>query len=245
MYRAALKASRHLLCSTSNALLLSIELLSRLSRSILSSACIALYVGTELLSRLPRHYPCSISYALLVSTELLSRFSRYLSISLHRSFVRTEQLSRLPRFLLCYPLREGFSKAQSLGSNLFLKGFASLYVCILNYSQGFQKIFSALSAPVFWYVQALQGKALFIVNLPDAAHFPSFKPHPKGSARLQGFTLRGQYFFSRALQGFSKASLSKILVKGYEREGFNKRSSSSFNQSDTVPETNRYAPPTS
>ena len=77
------------------------------------------------------------------------------------------------------------------------------------------------------------------------AHFPLFKPHLKGSARLQGFTLRGQYFFSRALQGFSKASLSKILVKGYAREGFNKRSSSSFNQSDTVPETNRYAPPTS
>ena len=131
-----------------------------------------------------------------------------------------------------------------------------------------------------------------------------FKPHLKGSARLQGFTLRGQYFFSRALQGFSKASLSlfkpssqgpckvcmtesnlsllclcdppregfskasvslfkpfsqglckasardpsfcsKILVKGYAREGFNKRSSSSFNQSDMVPETNRYAPPTS
>ena len=77
------------------------------------------------------------------------------------------------------------------------------------------------------------------------AHFPSFKPHLKGSARLQGFTLSGQYFFSRALQGFSKASLSKILVKGYAREGFNKRSSSSFNQSDTVPETNRYALPTS
>ena len=134
------------------------------------------------------------------------------------------------------------------------------------------------------------------------AHFPLFKPHLKGSARLQGFTLRGQYFFSRALQGFSKASLSlfkpssqgpckvcmtesnlsllclcdppregfskasvslfkpfsqglckasarlhyrKFLVKGYAREGFNKRSSSSFNQSDTVPGTNRYAPPTS
>ena len=40
------------------------------------------------------------------------------------------------------------------------------------------------------------------------AHLPLFKPHLKGSARLQGFTLRGQYFFSRALQGFSKASLS-------------------------------------
>ena len=136
------------------------------------------------------------------------------------------------------------------------------------------------------------------------AHFPLFKPHLKGSARLQGFTLRGQYFFSRALQGFSKASLSlfkpssqgpckvcmtesnlsllclcdppregfskasvslfkpfsqglckasardpsfcsKILVKGYAREGFNERSSSSFIQSDTVPETNRYALPTS
>ena len=98
------------------------------------------------------------------------------------------------------------------------------------------------------------------------AHFPLFKPHLKGSARLQGFTLRGQYFFSRALQGFSKASLSlfkpssqgpckasardpslcsNLLVKGYAREGFNKRSSSSFNQSDTVPETNRYALPTS
>ena len=111
MYRAALKASRHLLCSTSNALLLSTELLSRHSRSLLCSVCIALCVGTELLSRLPRHYPCSISYALLVSTELLSRFSRYLSISLHRSFVRTEQLSRLLRFMLCYPQREGFSKA--------------------------------------------------------------------------------------------------------------------------------------
>jgi hypothetical protein len=30
----------------------------------------------------------------------------------------------------------------------------------------------------------------------------------RGPARHQGFTLRGQYFFSRALQGFSKASLS-------------------------------------
>ena len=136
------------------------------------------------------------------------------------------------------------------------------------------------------------------------AHFPLFKPHLKGSARLQGFTLRGQYFFPRALQGFSKASLSlfkpssqgpckvcmtesnlsllclcdppregfskasvslfkpfsqglckasardpsfcsKILVKGYAREGFNERSSSSLTQSDTVPETNRYALPTS
>ena len=126
----------------------------------------------------------------------------------------------------------------------------------------------------------------------------------RGPARHQGFTLRGQYFFSRALQGFSKASLSlfkpssqgpckvcmtesnlsllclcdppregfskasvslfkpfsqglckasardpsfcsKILVKGYAREGFNERSSSSLSQSDTVPETNRYALPTS
>ena len=40
------------------------------------------------------------------------------------------------------------------------------------------------------------------------AHFPLLKPHLKGSARLQGFTLRGRYFFSRALQGFSKAPLS-------------------------------------
>ena len=63
------------------------------------------------------------------------------------------------------------------------------------------------------------------------AHFPLFKPHLKGSARLQGFTLRGQYFFSRALQGFSKASLSKFLVKGYAREGFNKRSPSVFEPS--------------
>ena len=68
------------LCSTSNALLLSTELISRLSRSLLSSACIALYVGTELLSRLPRHHPCSISNALLVSTELLSRFQDTVSI---------------------------------------------------------------------------------------------------------------------------------------------------------------------
>ena len=72
------------------------------------------------------------------------------------------------------------------------------------------------------------------------AHFPVFKPHLKGSARLQGFTLRGQYFFSRALQGFSKASLSKILVKGYAREGFNKRSSSSFNQSDTAKQSHQH-----
>ena len=43
------RLSRHLLCSTSNALLLSTELLSRLSRSLLCSACIALRVGTELL----------------------------------------------------------------------------------------------------------------------------------------------------------------------------------------------------
>ena len=91
----------------------------------------------------------------------------------------------------------------------------------------------------------LFAQTFFSRALQSKAHFPSFKPHLKGSARLQGFTLRGQYFFSRALQGFSKASLSKILVKGYAREGFNKRSSSSFNQSDTVPETNRYAPPTS
>ena len=46
------------------------------------------------------------------------------------------------------------------------------------------------------------------------AQFPSFKPHLKGSARLQGFTLRGQCFFSRAQQGFSKASLSKISCQG-------------------------------
>ena len=122
------------------------------------------------------------------------------------------------------------------------------------------------------------------------AHFPLFKPHLKGSARHQGFALRGQYFFPRALQGFSKALLSlfkpsphgpckvcmtesnlsllclcdppregfskasvslfkpfsqglckasardpsfcsKILVKGYAREGFNERSSSPFIQS--------------
>jgi hypothetical protein len=52
-------------------------------------------------------------------------------------------------------------------------------------------------------------------------------------------------------QGLCKASArdpsicSKILVKGYAREGFKERSYSSFIQSDTVPETNRYAPPTS
>ena len=45
------------------------------------------------------------------------------------------------------------------------------------------------------------------------AHFPLFKPSS------HGFTLRGQYFFSRALQGFSKASLSlcKLLLKGPAR----------------------------
>ena len=72
-------------------------------------------------------------------------------------------------------------------------------------------------------------------------------PQLKGSARLRGFTLRGQY----SSQGLCKASArdpsfcSKILVKGYAREGFNERSSSSFIQSDTVPENNRYALPTS
>ena len=48
------------------------------------------------------------------------------------------------------------------------------------------------------------------------AHFSLFKPHLKGSARLQGFTLRGQYFFSRALQGFSKASLAQFLSRAMQ-----------------------------
>ena len=126
MYRAALKASRHLLCFTSNALLLSTELLSRLSRSLLGSGCIALCVGTELLSRLPRHYACSISYALLVSTELLSRFSRYLSISLHRSFVRTEQLSRLLRSCSVTLKGKASARLQYLGSNPFSRALQGL-----------------------------------------------------------------------------------------------------------------------
>ena len=127
------------------------------------------------------------------------------------------------------------ARLQSLCSNLFLKGSARLQQGTLPFVQKFLS-------------RAMQGKASTSAPLhhsSNQAHVPSFKPHLKGSARLQGFTLRGQYFFSRALQGFSKASLSRILVKGYEREGFNKRSSSSFNQSDTVPETNRYALPTS
>ena len=137
---------RHLLCPTSNALLLSTELLSRLSRSLLCSACIALCVGTELLSRLPRHHPCSISNALLVSTELLSRFSRHLSISLHRSFVRTEQLSRLLRFMLCYPQREGFSKASVSWFKPILKGSARPQQGTLPFVQKFLS-------------RAMQGKA--------------------------------------------------------------------------------------
>ena len=105
------------------------ELLSRLPRHLRCSICNALYVCTELFSWLSRHLLCSTSNALLLSTELLSRFSRYLSISLHRSFVRTEQLSRLPRFLLCYPLREGFSKASVSWFKPFSQGLC-ISLCV-------------------------------------------------------------------------------------------------------------------
>ena len=157
------RLSRHLLCSTSNALLLSTELLSRLSRSLLSSACIALCVGTELLSRLPRHHPCSISNALLVSTELLSRFSRYLSIQLHRSFVRTEQLSSLPRFLLCYLCNDPLSCSQGLQETfsalciVILQASIPTMICpSLHFKEGLSKAFFIVQSS---FIRASQGKA--------------------------------------------------------------------------------------
>ena len=67
----------------------------------------------------------------------------------------------------------------------------------------------------------------------------------------EGLSKASVSLFKPFSQGLCKASArdpsfcSKILVKGYAREGFNERSSSSFIQSDTVPETNRYALPTS
>jgi len=67
---------------------------------------------------------------------------------------------------------------------------------------------------------------------------------------LQGFKA-SLSVVNTSSQGLCKASArdpsfySKILVKGYAREGFNERSSSPFIQSDTVPETIRYALPTS
>ena len=63
----------------------------------------------------------------------------------------------------------------------------------------------------------------------------------------EGFSKASVSLFKPFSQGLCKASArdpsfcSKILVKGYAREGFNERSSSSLSQSDTVPETNRYA----
>ena len=65
----------------------------------------------------------------------------------------------------------------------------------------------------------------------------------------EGFSKASVSLFKPFSQGLCKASArdpsfcSKILVKGYAREGFNERSSSSLTQSDTVPKTNRYAPP--
>ena len=108
------RLSRHLLCSTSKAPLLSTELLSRLSRSLLCSACFARCAGTELLPRLPRDHPCSISNALLVSTELLSRFSRYLSIQSASLFLYVLSSSQGPRFLLCYLCNDPLSCSQGL-----------------------------------------------------------------------------------------------------------------------------------
>ena len=102
------------LCSTSNALLLSTELLSRLSRSLLCSACIALCVGTELLSRLPRHHPCSISNALLVSTELLSRCEDTFSIQSASLFLCVLSSSQGPIFLLWYLCNDPLRCSQGL-----------------------------------------------------------------------------------------------------------------------------------
>ena len=114
------RLSRHLLCSTSKAPLLSTELLSRLSRSLLCSACIARCAGTELLPRLPRDHPCSISNALLVSTELLSRFQDTVSIP---SKGRHQQGSRP----IVQTSSQGLCKASRLHSPwsiLLLKGSA-------------------------------------------------------------------------------------------------------------------------
>ena len=163
MYRAALKASRHLLCSTSKAPLLSTELLSRLSRSLLCSACIARCAGTELLPRLPRDHPCSISNALLVSTELLSRFSRYLSIQSASLFLYVLSSSQGPRFLLCYLCNDPLSCSQGLQETFSALCIVSLQASIptmicpsSHFKEGLSKTFFIVQSS---FIRASQGKA--------------------------------------------------------------------------------------
>ena len=157
------RLSRHLLCSTSNALLLSTELLSRLSRSLLSSACIALCVGTELLSRLPRHHPCSISNALLVSTELLSRFEDTFSIQSASLFLYVLSSSQGPIFLLCYLCNDPLSCSQGLQETFsalcifILQASIPTMICpSLHFKEGLSKAFLIVQSTV---IRASQGKA--------------------------------------------------------------------------------------
>ena len=205
------------LCSTSNALLLSTELISRLSRSLFSSACIALCVGTELLSRLPRHHPCSISNALLVSTELLSRFEDTFSTQSASLFLYVLSSSQGPRFLLCYLCNDPLSCSQGLQETFSALCIVSLQASIptmicpsSHFKEGLSKTFFIVQSS---FIRASQGKAsevlLFTVQ----------------SSRRGGDTARRHHNLAR--------------------EGFSKCSYSSVNQPDAVPETIRYALPIS
>ena len=209
------------------------EQLSRLPRHLLCSTCNALHVCTELLSRLSRHLLCSTSKAPLLSTELLSRLSRSLlcSACIARC-AGTELLPRLPRdhpcsisnaLLVSTELLSRFSRYLSIQS-------ASLFLYVLSSSQGPRFLLCYLCNDPLSCSQGLQEtfSALCIVVLQ--APIPTMIGpclHLK-----EGFR---RHLFHRPI----------ILHKGFAWEGFSECSSSSFNQPDVVPETNRYAPPIS
>ena len=200
--------------------------LSRLPRHLLCSICNALHVCTELLSRLSRHLFCSTSNALLLSTELLSRLSRsLLSSACIALCVGTELLSRLPRHHPCSISNALLVSTELLSrcEDTFSIQSASLFLYVLSSSQGPIFLLCYLCNDPLNCSQGLQEtfSALCIdsasINTDDDMSFTSLQ----------------------------RRHLFIVQSKGFTREGFNERSSSSFIQSDTVPETNRYAPPTS
>ena len=157
----------------------------------------------------------------------------------------TEQLSRLPRHLLCYLCNDPLSCSQGLQdtflcstSNALLLSTellsrcedtlsiqsASFLLCVLSSSQGPRHLLCYLCNDPLSCSQGLQEtfSALCIVVLQ--APIPT----------MIGPCLHFKEGFRRHL--FHHPI---ILHKGFAREGFSECSSSSFNQPDAVPETNR------
>ena len=119
-----------------------------------------------------------------------------------------------------------------------LQGFKASLSVVITSSQGLCKASASLHYP--YSNLLLKGTARFVRLNLICPCLVCVTLQGKASARLQ--SLCSNLF----LKGSARLQQGTLpFVKGYAREGFNERSSSSLSQSDTVPETNRYALPTS